>query len=49
MIIDLHKLILNLSKEYHDSSELFGSKVNYKFFIDCCRNIFALDNPNNWE
>lgn len=49
MIIDLHRLIWNLSKEYHDSSEPFGSKVNYKFFIDCCRNIFALDKPDNWD
>ena len=49
MIIDLHKLILNLSKEHHDAFELYGRKVNYKFFIDCCKNIFALDNPDNWK
>ena len=50
MIIDLHKFILNLSREHHlGSLELYGSKINHKFFIDCCKNIFSLDNPNNWK
>ena len=50
MIIDLHKFILNLSREYHlGSLELYGSKINHKFFIDCCKNVFSLDNPDNWK
>ena len=50
MIIDLHKLILNLSREHQlGSLELYGSKINHKFFIDCCKNVFSLDNPDNWK
>lgn len=50
MIIDLHKFILNLSREHHlGSLELYGSKINHKFFIDCCKNVFSLDNPDNWK
>ena len=43
MIIDMHRLVMNLWREFHKEN------IDEKFFVYSCKNIFGLDNPDNWE
>lgn len=43
MIIDMHRLVMNLWREFHKEN------IDEKFFVHSCEYIFAIDNPDNWK
>ena len=43
MKIDMHRLIMNLWREFCKEN------IDENFFVHSCKNIFAIDNPDNWK
>jgi|TARA_B100001964_G_C13978587_1_gene485167 DNA-binding CsgD family transcriptional regulator len=43
MIIDMHRLIMNLWRDFTNE------KIDRKFFVYSCKHLFAIDDPENWN
>jgi len=43
MIIDMHRLIMNLWRDFANE------KIDRQFFVYSCKYLFAIDDPKNWS